>query len=188
MSSEGGLSFNAKAVRARKEHICFTCRRPIVVGQMHVAYPGKNHAGKFSTTRLCIECTYLLTQKTGANAFNIRQGEFTDILIPNFLRKKRNEFRKAPKKAIEAAGLLKDKPAEPVKPISRIVVKTSEFERRIFHLPESRYKAEQFIKGATLTIKAGVNGKSRSARIVMSCSTTGEAFGCSKRQVAVLVA
>lgn len=99
----------------------------------------------------------------------------------------KKEFRNDPKAAVEAAGLLKDKPAEPVKPVSQIVVKTSEFERRIFHLPESRFKAEQFIKGATLTIKAGVNGKSRSARIVMSCSTSGEAFGCSKRQVAVLV-
>lgn len=182
------ITFDARVVNARKQYKCWACNSDIVSGQKHVAYPGKHNNGKFTTTRLCIECTYLLTQKTGANAFNIRKGEFTDILIPNCLRKKRKEFRNDPKAAVEAAGLLKDKPAEPVKPVSQIVVKTSEFSRRIFHLPESRYKAEQFIKGATLTIKAGVNGKSRSASIIMACSTTGEAFGCSKRQVAVLVA
>lgn len=180
--------FDARVVKARKEYPCHACERTISVGDRHIVYPGKDSSGTFGTTRLCIECSFLLTQKTGANAFSIRQGEFTDILIPNCLRKKRTEFRKAPKATVEAAGLLKDKPAQPAKPCRLIVVKTSEFARRIFHLPESRYKAEQFQKGETLTIRAGVNGKSRSARIVMACSTKGEAFGCNKRQVAVLVA
>jgi hypothetical protein len=187
MSSEGGLSFNAKAVRARKEHICFTCRRPIVVGQIHVAYPGKNHAGKFSTTRLCIECSYLQTQCNGKYGTFVREGSFTDLLIPNFLRKKRAEFRQAPKKAIESAGLTRSNP-ENVTPLSQVVVKKSEIERRIFHFPESRFRVSHFVKGACLTLRAGVNGRTREVRIIMACSTTGEAFGCSKRQVAVLVA
>lgn len=180
--------FDARVVKARKDYPCHACEKTIGVGDRHIVYPGKDSSGTFGTTRLCIECSFLLTQKTGANAFSIRQGEFTDILIPNCLRKKRAEFRNDPKAAVEAAGLLKEKPAEPAKPVSQIVVKTSEFARRIFHLPESRFKAEQFTKGAELTIKAGVNGKSRRASIVMACSTSGEAFGCNKRQVAVLVA
>jgi hypothetical protein len=96
-------------------------------------------------------------------------------------------FRDDPIKAIEAMLQVTCEP-EPPKPCSQIVVKVSEFDRRIFHLPESRYKVEQFAKGASLTIKAGVNGKSRTAQILMARSTTGEAFGCTKRQIAVLVA
>lgn len=183
------LTFDARPVKARKVHKCWACLRTIPIGEVYVCYPGKNSAGEFQSTRLCYECSFLLTQKTGAVANTIQQGNFSERLIPNFLRKIRNEFRRDPKKLIEEAGLLIDKmeKAEP-KPCHQIVVKASEFKRRIFHLPESRYKAEQFFKGAKLTIKAGVNGQSRTAKVMGAWSTTGEAFGCSKRQVAVLVA
>jgi hypothetical protein len=159
-----------------------------MAGETYIAYPGKDSDGAFSTRRLCIECSFLITQKTGANASSIREGEFSDQLIPNCLRKKRAEFRKNPKAAIIAAGLPETPPARPPKQCQQIVVKVAEFQRRIFHLPESRYKAEQFSKGGTLTIKAGVNGKSRTVTIKGAWSTSGEWFGCNKRQVAVLVA
>ena len=183
------LSFDAKITTARKEHQCFACGVRIPAGQVYIAYPGKNNEGKFQTTHLCIECSYLLTQKTGENANNIRQGEFSDRLLPNCLRKKRAEFRKDPKAAINAAGLMETTPqTASVKQCSQIVVKQSEFNRRIFHLPESRFKTEQFPKGASLTVKAGVNGQSRTATIKGAWSTDGSGFGCNKRQVAVLVA
>lgn len=182
-------AFPAKVIlSSRKPHKCFACLFDIPVGSIYIAYPGVNSGGEFSEMKLCIECSYLLSQKTGKNAHNIRQGEFQDRLLPNCLRKKRTEFRRNPQAAVIAAGLIKDKPSEPPKQCQQIVVKTSEFDRRIFHLPESRYKVEQFKKGGSLTIKAGVNGKSRDVRIVMERSTSGEAFGCKKRQVAVLVA
>lgn len=183
------FAFDPRITTARKPHKCFACGVTIPKGQVYIGYPGKNSEGTFQTVHLCIECSYLLTQKSGANAHNIRFNEFNDRLLPNCLRKKRTEFRKNPRKAIEAAGLLltSSEPAPP-KQCKQIVVKASEFERRIFHLPERRYKVEQFAKGGTLTVKAGVNGQSRTARIIMACSTTGEAFGCNKRQVAVLVA
>jgi hypothetical protein len=182
------LVFDPRITVARKVHQCYACLRDIPKGETYIGYPGKNNRGKFETVHLCIECSYLLTQKTGADAFNITYGNFTERLIPNFLRKKRNEFRKAPRKAIEDAGLAEIKPTEQPKQCQQIVVKASELERKIFHLPESRYKVEQFSKGANLTIKAGVNGQSRTATIKGAWSTTGEAFGCNKRQVAVLVA
>lgn len=181
------LSFNARASKARKQHQCWACERTIATGEVYIAYPGKGSDGRFVTTHLCVECSFLITQKTGANAQNIRQGELTDRLIPNFLRKKRAEFRKDPIAAITAAGLVRSTPKAP-KPVQRIVVKASEFERRIFHLPESRFKAEQFPKGGPLNVKAGVNGKSRAVTIKGAWSTSGEAFGCNKRQVAILVA
>lgn len=182
------LDFDARVITARKEHKCFACGANIPKGQVYIGYPGKSNTGVFQTTHLCIECSYLLTQKTGANAHTIRQGEFCDRLLPNCLRKKRAEFRKDPKAAIESAGLANATPTAQPKPCQQIVVKGSEFDRRIFHLPESRWKVEQFAKGATLTVKAGVNGKARTAVIKGAWSTTGEAFGCNKRQVAVLVA
>lgn len=179
--------FDARIVTARKEHTCYACGVKIPKGMKYVGYPGKNSSGQFQTAHLCIECTYLLTQKTGANAHTITQGNFSDRLIPNFLRKKRNEFRNDPKGTIERSGLLETKTPGPA-PCSQIVVKTSEFDRRIFHLPESRWKVEQFAKGASLIVKAGVNGKSRTAVIKGAWSTDGSGFGCSKRQVAILVA
>lgn len=183
--------FDARVTRASKKHKCMACLRPIVVGETYISYPAKFESGTMTTRRLCIECSYLLTQKTGKDASTIRDGEFSERLLPNCLRKKRAEFRRDPKQAIRAAGL--DKPAPvatetPPRPVQQIIVKASEFNRRIFHLPESRYNAEQFQDGRELTIKAGVNGKSRTVKIVMARSTTGEAFGCEKRQVAILVA
>jgi hypothetical protein len=88
----------------------------------------------------------------------------------------------------EIAEKANSMPVAPPKPCNQLVVKASELDRRIFHLPESRYKVEQFTKGANLIVKAGVNGKSRTAVIKGVWSTSGEAFGCNKRQVAVLVA
>lgn len=190
MNEDVVFCFDAKVTTAAKEHKCMACLLRIVPGETYISYPAKFANGKMTTRRLCIECSYLLTQKGGKSADTIREGEFSDRLIPNCLRKKRTEFRRNPKAAIRAAGLDKAKPAafQPPRPVQQIIVKAAEFERRIFHIPESRFKAEQFPKGGTLTVKAGVNGKSRTARIVMARSTTGEAFGCQKRQVAILTA
>lgn len=183
------ITFDARIVRARKQHKCWACSTDIPVGQVYIAYPGTNNEGQFQTTHLCILCSYLLTQKDGANAHNIRQNEFCERLLPNCLRKKRTEFLRDPKAALDAAGLLltNTEPAQ-IKPCQQIVIKASELDRRIFHLPESRYKVEQFPKGGSVTIKAGVTGTSRTATIKGAWSVDGSGFGCNKRQIAVLVA
>jgi hypothetical protein len=104
------MSNNALSARvvkaARKPHKCFACLCDIPVGYTYIAYPGKNDAGVFGTTHLCIECSYLLTQKTGPKKFKVREGEFTERQIPNFLRKKRTAFRKNPKETIKQSGLM----------------------------------------------------------------------------------
>lgn len=182
-------TFDPKVTVARKQHECWGCLCVIHKGDVYINYPGENDAGEFQSTKLCHECSYLLTQKTGATAHSIAKGNFSERLIPNFLRKKRNEYRLNPKAVLKASGLLDLKTdPEPLRPCSQIVVKAIELERKIFHLPESRWKVEQFPKGGSVTIKAGVNGKARTATIKGAWSTTGEAFGCSKRQVAILVA
>jgi hypothetical protein len=184
---KSGDAFNARVVfSARKQHECFTCRKVIPVGSMYIAYPGKNHEGTFCTTHLCCECTFLLTQNNGPFRDTIRKDCFTEQLIPNCLRKKRAEYRKNPRQAILSAGLTRSNP-ENVKPISLVIVKGAEIDRRIFHFPEPRYRTAHFVKGALLTLRAGVTGRSRDVRIVGSWSTTGEMFGCRRRQVAILV-
>lgn len=183
------LVFDPKVLTARKNHKCWACLCEIPKGMMYVSYPGKNEAGEFQSTKLCHECSVLLTKKTGATAHTIRQGEFSERLIPNCLRKVRNEFRKAPMKMLkEVAEKANSMPVAPPKPCNQIVVKASDLDHQIFHLPESRYKAEQFAKGTNLIVKAGVNGKARTAIIKGAWSTDGSGFGCKKRQVAVLVA
>jgi hypothetical protein len=180
-------SFNPRTVVARKPHKCFACTVEIPKGYQYLACPSKGEDGKFQTVHLCIECAYLLRYKTGENANGLTPGCFTERRLPNCLRKLRAVFRKDPIKAIEAMLQVTCEP-EPPKPCNQIVVKGSELDRRIFHLPESRYKVEQFAKGASLTIKAGVAGESRNVRIMGAWSTDGSGFGCNKRQVAVLVA
>jgi hypothetical protein len=181
------VSFDPRTVVARKPHKCFACTVIIPKGYQYLACPSKGEDGKFQTVHLCIECAYLLRYKTGKNANGLTPGCFTERRIPNCLRKLRTVFRDDPIKAIEAMLQVTCEP-EPPKQCNQIVVKTSELDRRIFHLPESRYKAEQFAKGASLIVKAGVNGKARTAVIKGAWSTSGEAFGCNKRQVAILVA
>lgn len=183
------LVFSARTVTARKQHQCFACLGTISKGDMYVGYPGKNEDGEFKTIHLCVECSFLLNYKTGDFQNTIRPGEFSELKIANCLRKKRTEYRQDPAKAIAAVieKLSQMEPAPP-KPCNQIVVKASELERKIFHLPESRYKVEQFAKGASLIVKAGVNGESRIATIKGAWSTDGSGFGCNKRQVAVLVA
>lgn len=181
------VSFDPRTVVARKPHKCFACTVEIPKGYQYLACPSKSEDGKFQTVHLCIECAYLLRYKTGENANALSAGCFTERRIPNCLRKLRAVFREDPIGAIENMMQI---PTEPTKPniCSQIVVKQSEFNRRIFHLPESRYKVEQFAEGASLTIKAGVAGESRNVRIMGAWSTDGSGFGCNKRQVAVLVA
>lgn len=181
------FSFDPRNVVARKPHKCFACTFVIPKGFQYLACPVMSDEGKFQTVHLCIECAYLLRHKTGENALTLTPGCFTERRIPNCLRKLRAKFRKDPIGEIDKMMLIPCDP-EPPKLRQQIVVKASEFNRRIFHLPESRYKVEQFAKGNTLTIRAGVAGESRNVRIMGAWSTTGEAFGCNKRQVAILVA
>jgi hypothetical protein len=92
---------------ARKPHKCFTCLCDIPKKSMYISYPGKNHAGEFQTTHICMECGYLLAQKTGDHKKVIRAGEFSERMIPNFLKKKRADFRRNPQDVLEKSGLLK---------------------------------------------------------------------------------
>lgn len=180
------ISFDPRNVIARKPHKCYTCNFVIPKGQVYVACPIKDDDDKFETIHLCIECAYLLRHKTGKNANAFSQGCLTERRIPNCLRKLRTEFRKDPIGAINSMSNIPQEPQAP-KLCQQIVVKGSEFKRRIFHLPESRFKVEQFSKGASLTVKAGVAGESRNVRIMGAWSTDGSGFGCNKRQIAVLV-
>lgn len=178
-------SFNPKVQTARKEHICWTCERPIKPGTLYITIPGINHEGAFVNTRMCVECNFIATQKDGENATTFSPGCFTELRIPNCLRKVRNDFRLDPKAAAEKYKVFEIPPPE-IKTHKQIIVKSSEFDRQIFHLPESRYKRDNYPAGATITIKAGVNGKSRTTTIKGSWSTSGTGFGETSRQVAIL--
>ena len=91
--------FDPRVLKARKEHQCMTCLLPIVPHEVYIMYPAKLGKGKFTYRRLCVECSYLLTQKS-AGREEFRRGEFSERLIPNCLRKRRTEFRKNPEAAI----------------------------------------------------------------------------------------
>lgn len=181
------MDFEAKCITsARKEHVCFGCREKIAVGSPYIAYPCSGEDGKFRSIKICPTCGFLLMQKNGANASTLREGEFSEVLIPNCLRKKRNAYWKDPKKAIHEAGM--DTPVMPEKPrqIARIVVKKTEFHRAIFFLPKKKLTPEHFSKGNTLTIQAGVAGKSRSTIVNGAWLIDGKNIGRQGKFVAVL--
>jgi hypothetical protein len=178
-------SFDTRAQVARKSYQCWTCRGTIPAGEYYAYSAGINDDGEFVTTRMCIECAFVATQKDGVAPESLQEGCFTEQKIPNCLRKVRSDYRVNPKKAAEKYKIFEIK-SPPPEPKKQIVVKASEFERKVFHFPEGKFKLEHFPKGGTITIKAGVNGKSRQAIIKGAWSTDGTAFENPKRQIAIL--
>ena len=95
------VSFDPQVVmRSRKVHRCYACAYNMPQGSIYISYPGIGEDGKFKSLKLCVECSFLLHFKTGEHKEFVREGEFTERRIPNFLKKKRAEFRKNPQKAI----------------------------------------------------------------------------------------
>ena len=90
------MIFQSKVIKkSRKAHKCLMCLRDIPQGSIYLATPYKAD-NEFGTAKMCAECAYLLKHST-VKTFS--EGAFTDIKIPNFLRKIRNEYRKNPQKA-----------------------------------------------------------------------------------------
>lgn len=181
------VSFDPRVVlSSRKAHKCVTCGYVMPKGTVYVAYPCKDNLG-FRTLHLCVECTYLMNFKTGERRQEITTGEFTERRIPNFLRKKRAEFRKNPTQAIRDSKLTEIRSSSEVKPPSRIVVKASEFERRIHTIPAGKFNCSHFPAGGEVFICAGVSGDKRAARIKGAWEVDGAGFGLKGKRIAILL-
>ena len=186
------VSFDPRVVmKSRKAHKCYACAYNMPQGSIYISYPGVWEDGKFKSLKLCVECSFLLHFKTGEHKEFVREGEFTERRIPNFLKKKRAEFRKNPQKAIrdnKLAEILRDKYDNQAHPaVSRLVVKTAEFDRHIYTVSAGKYSIESFPKGGTLTICAGVSGAQRTARIKGVWEVDGTPFNIKGRRIAVLL-
>ena len=94
------MNFPAKVItKSAKEHRCLMCLQVIPKGSIYIVLPFKDETdGKFEAINMCSECAYLMKHTTNAQ---FKEGNFTDMNIPNFLRKIRNEYRKNPQKAWE---------------------------------------------------------------------------------------
>jgi hypothetical protein len=125
--------------------------------------------------------------KTGERRQEITTGEFTELRIPNFLRKKRAEFRKNPAQAIRDYKLTEIERREEFKPLSRLVVKASEFERRIHTIPAGKFNCSHFPAGGEVFICAGVSGDKRAARIKGAWEVDGAGFGLKGKKIAILL-
>ena len=92
------MNFESRVIqKSRKVHRCLMCCRDIPVGSIYVVSPYKDDAdGRFEAVKMCHECAYLMHYVTKPT---FKEGNFTDVNIPNFLRKIRNEYRKDPVKA-----------------------------------------------------------------------------------------
>ena len=94
------MIFEAKVVlKSKKEHRCLLCLKTIPVGSIYVVAPYKDdESKKFEAVKMCSECAYLMHHVTKTN---LKEGNFTETNIPNFLRKIRNEYRKNPQETWE---------------------------------------------------------------------------------------
>lgn len=181
--------FEARCVEsARKEHVCFACQKKIPVGGTYIVYPCAGDDGRFKSVKFCPLCGYLLTQKNGANARTIREGEFSETLIPNFLRKRRNAFLRDCETALREAGLDNPAPsaAPPKRRIGRIVVAREVFRRRIFFLRRRKMTPEQFQIGEKIVVQAGVAGKTRKTTVRGAWIVSGRGIGQRGKFIALL--
>ena len=184
------VSFDPRVVSSsRKEHKCYVCAYNMPKGTMYVAYPFKGEDGKFKSLKICVECGYLMRFKTGDHKDIVREGEFTERRIPNFLKKKRSEFRKNPLKAIRESFINRPSRAQEDAPriVSRLVVKASEFDRHIHNVPSGKYSIESFPAGGSITICAGVSGDKRIAIIKRAWEVDGAGFGLMGKRIAILL-
>ena len=126
-------------------------------------------------------------EKDGVSARTIREGEFSETLIPNCLRKKRNAFLNDPETALKESGL--DDPGDTKtapKRITRVVVGKKIFHRKIFFLRRRKKKLEQFPEGGEITIQAGVGGKRRTTRLRGAWIIDGKGIGKQGKFIAIL--
>lgn len=82
---------------SRKVHKCYACLEDIPEGKMYICHAVKLPSGAVCSRKMCIVCSFLLSQSKG----EIKPGGYTERMIPNFLRKIRDEFVKNPRAAIE---------------------------------------------------------------------------------------
>lgn len=92
------MTFEAKVIqKSRKVHRCLLCSTDIPIGSIYVVSPAKDDdTGKFEAVKMCDECAFLMHFVTKSD---LREGNFREENIPNFLRKIRNEYRKDPQSA-----------------------------------------------------------------------------------------
>ncbi len=182
------VEFEARCVtNARKEHVCFACLGKIPVGGTYIVYPCAGDDGRFRSVKFCPVCGYLLTQKNGANARTIREGEFSETLIPNCLRKKRNAFLRDCETALREAGLDNPAPAAAApRRIGRIIVTREAFHRRIIFLRRRKMTADQFHRGDKIILQAGVAGKTRQTTVRGAWSINGKGIGRRGKFIAIL--
>lgn len=84
-------SFPPKVINAsRKPYRCFGCFGTISRGTMYIAIPVKDGAS-VRTLHMCLLCAMILKD---SHEGVIKEGGYSDRLIPNVLRKKKEEFLK----------------------------------------------------------------------------------------------
>lgn len=91
------MTFDTKVIgKSAKAHKCVFCLRVIPKGSSYISAPHKGEDGSFEDLKMCLECAYIIHK---ADTQSFKPGNFTDVNIPNCLRKIRNEYRKDPTKA-----------------------------------------------------------------------------------------
>lgn len=179
-----------KLVHARKDYTCMACEQTIYKGDAYVSQSGPCSDGTFQTYKVCFECAFLISQKTGGREFQVRPSEFTERKIPNFLRKIRTEYRQNPKATVKKYWVdqvaIEQKMGLNYRKTIRVTREC--FNRKIINVP-LKESLKELQEGQIIKLIKGFNEDEKVVKIKKLCFTKGANFKGqkSKKVVGMLI-
>lgn len=166
-----------KLVHAKNDYLCTACEKVIKKGQPYISQSGQCSDGSFATYKVCFECAFLITQKTGERSMQVRPGELTERKIPNFLRKLRAEYREDPKGTVKKYWKEYNDKIEKDGRIFRKTLRVSRemFNRKIINVP-LKPSLKELKEGQEIKLIKGFNEEEKIVKIKKLCFTKGQNF------------
>ena len=170
-----------KLVKAKTDYPCICCENIIEKGTPYISQSGKCSDGSFATYKVCFECGFLITQKTGERRNRVMPGEMTERKIPNFLRKLRDEYRANPKGTCLKYWKEYNEQVEKEGKIFRKTLRVSRemYGRKIINVP-LKDSLKELKEGQELKLIKGFNEEDKIVKIKKLCFTKGQNFTNSK--------
>jgi hypothetical protein len=175
-----------KLVHAKNDYLCTACEKVIEKDQPYISQSGACSDGTFATYKVCFECGFLITQKTGERRNRVSPGEMTEKKIPNFLRKLRDEYRKDPQGTCLKYWKEYNEQVEKEGKIFRKTLRVSRemYNRKIINVP-LKTSLKELKEGQELKLIKGFNEEDKIVKIKKICFTRGQNFTNCKAQKAV---
>lgn len=166
-----------KLVKAKADYQCICCEKKIEKGQPYISQSGQCSDGTFATYKVCFECGFLITQKTGERRNRVVPAEMTEKKIPNFLRKLRDEYRKDPQGTCLKYWKEYNEQVEKEGKIFRKTLRVNRemYNRKIINVP-LKPSLKELKEGQEIKLIKGFNEEEKIVKIKKLCFTKGQNF------------